>query len=42
MANSEEFTVKIEPGTSNYDVLKYINMGEERLQGAPGDLFIRI
>ena len=42
MSGSEDFKVKIKPGTSNYDVLKYTNMGEERLEGAPGDLLVRI
>ena len=40
--NSEDFKVTIEPGSSNYDILKYPNMGEERLQGAPGDIWVRL
>lgn len=28
VSGSEEFEIKIEPGTRNYDAIKFINMGE--------------
>lgn len=42
MSGSESFSVSIEPGTRNYEVLKFVNMGEQKMEGAPGDLMIRI
>ena len=38
----EDFGVVIEPGTFHYETIKFINMGDEIMEGAPGDLLLRI
>ena len=34
----EEFTLKIKPGTASNSELRYTNMGDERMIGAPSDI----
>lgn len=34
----EEFNIKIKPGTASDALLRYTNMGDERLSGAPSDV----
>jgi DnaJ-class molecular chaperone len=38
----EEFNIKIKPGTASDANLRYTNMGDERLQGAPSDVVFEI
>lgn len=38
----EEFNIKIKPGTASNALLRYTNMGDERLQGAPSDVVFEI
>lgn len=38
----EEFNIKIKPGTPSDALLRYTNMGDERLQGAPSDVVFEI
>lgn len=38
----EEFTIKIKPGVASSEKLKYMNMGDERLHGAPSDIIFEL
>lgn len=38
----EEFNIKIKPGTASNSDLKYTNMGDERLTGAPSDVVFEL
>lgn len=38
----EEFTLKIKPGSASHSDLRYTNMGDERMQGAPSDIIFQL
>lgn len=38
----EEFNIKIKPGTPSNSDLRYTNMGDERLTGAPSDVIFEL
>lgn len=38
----EEFTLKVVPGTPSNSDLRYTNMGDERMQGAPSDIVFEL
>lgn len=38
----EEFTLQVAPGTASNSDLRYTNMGDERMQGAPSDIVFQL
>lgn len=38
----EEFKLKVQPGTESNSDLRYTNMGDERMQGAPSDIVFEL
>jgi DnaJ-related protein SCJ1 len=38
----EEFTLKVKPGSASHSDLRYTNMGDERMQGAPSDIIFQL
>ena len=38
----EEFTLKVKPGSASNSDLRYTNMGDERMQGAPSDIVFQL
>jgi DnaJ-class molecular chaperone len=42
MAGLEEFSIRIQPGTASNALIRYTNMGDERMEGAPSDVIFEI
>jgi DnaJ-related protein SCJ1 len=42
MHGLEEFSIRIHPGTASNANIRYTNMGDERLEGAPSDVIFEI
>lgn len=42
MSGFEDFNVVLEPGTFHSEIIRFINMGDEIMEGAPGDLILRV